>query len=115
MIHLSPNVFAVVSPADRQKVTRWLREALKSSDPAIQSSVEQRQISADSPDGYYGYTDRYGYGGYGYYYDNSADKRAVRYENRAEGINAARSLINGIKNGTVEIRRKMTEKYQVEF
>lgn len=82
---------------------------------AIQSSVEQRQISADSPDGYYGYTDRYGYGGYGYYYDNSADKRAVRYENRAEGINAARSLINGIKNGTVEIRRKMTEKYQVEF
>ncbi len=95
-----------------QKVSYDLRGAAAAlQGAAIQSSVEQRQISSDSPSGYYGYSDRYG----SYYYDNSAEKRAARYENRAEGINAARDIINGIKNGTVEIRRKMTEKYQVEF
>ena len=84
----------------------------------IKSGVEQKQISASNPNGVYGYTSRYGYG-YGrrgfYYHDNSAQKRAARYSTRAEGINAARGIIGGIKNGTVEIRRKMTDRYQVEF
>ncbi|MBN2296504.1 MAG: hypothetical protein JXM70_29015 [Pirellulales bacterium] len=91
----------------------------------IKSGVEQAQIDATNPSGVNVYGNRYGgrYGwNYGYgggfavtYNDNSAEKRAARYSTRAEGVNAARDIIEGIRNGTVEIRRKMTERYKVEF
>lgn len=91
----------------------------------IKSAVEQKQIESTNPSGVnvyggsYGgrYGRRYGYGGgFAYTYnDNRAQKRAARYSTRAEGINAARDTIEGIRNGTVEIRRKMTDRYKVEF
>lgn len=109
-----------------QKVSYDLRGAANAlQGMGIKSAVEQKQIDSTNPSGVsaYGarYGGRYGYargygGGFGFTVnDNRAQKRAARYETRAEGINAARDIINGIKNGTVEIRRQMTDRYKVEF
>ena len=105
-----------------QKVNYDLRNAAYAlRGMGIKSGVEQTQIEASNPSGVTAYGGRYG-GRYGYgggfavvYNDNSAEKRAARYSTRAEGVNAARDIIEGIKNGTVEIRRKMADKYKVEF
>ena len=105
-----------------QKVSYDLRGAADAlQGMGIKSAVQQRQIESTNPSGVsaYGarYGGRYGYrGGFGFtYHDNRAQKRAARYATRAEGVNAARDIIAGIKKGTVEIRRRMTDRYQVEF
>ena len=48
VIRLSRDTFAVVTPADRQKVTRWLRKALKRTEPAISPFLKKRTAVADS-------------------------------------------------------------------
>jgi hypothetical protein len=99
-----------------QKVSYDLRGAASAlQDMGIQSAVEQREIESSNPSGVNAYSDRYGYARGVTYNDNSAQKRAARYSTRAEGVNAARDIVEGIKNGTVEIRRKMTNRYKVEF
>ena len=41
--------------------------------------------------------------------------RAIRYEERAKRTTSASDIMTNIKNETVAIRRKMTERYQIEF
>jgi len=77
--------------------------------------------------GGYGPVARYGayggyrvYGGYAgsasYYFRNvEAEKRAVRKQERAKGATSARHIFKQMDQQTAVIRRKMTEKYQIEF
>jgi hypothetical protein len=89
----------------------------------IQSGVRQAQIvSAGAGDASYG---RYGmYGGYAAVnsYDRTSDARAaeserrvVRAEEKADAATNIQQLRAGIVSATADIRRKMTQKYQVEF
>ncbi len=90
----------------------------------IQSGVRQAQITS-SDVGNAG-SGRYGmYGGYGAAinsYDRTADARAteadrrvVRAEEKADMATNVQQLRAGIVSATADIRRKMTQKYQVEF
>lgn len=89
----------------------------------IQAGVRKSYVQSESPDVYtYGYRGGW-YGGYGY--ARPAPYADLRYEGaqrriiRKEEYGAARATEQEIKGdiiaATSEIRRKMTEKYQVEF
>ncbi|MFV2069968.1 MAG: hypothetical protein ACC645_23625, partial [Pirellulales bacterium] len=77
--------------------------------------------------GGYGPAARYGayggyrvYGGYGgttsaYFRNIQAERRAVRKEERAKGALEARGIFKQMDQESAQIRRKMTEKYQIEF
>jgi hypothetical protein len=44
-----------------------------------------------------------------------AQRRAIRAQERAKGSTDARSLMREIEDKTSEVRRQMTERYQIEF
>jgi hypothetical protein len=88
----------------------------------IQSGVRQAQITGGGGDdyGYGGY--RYGaYGGYGGYdaYGEvkavGAERRVVRAEEKSIMATDVQQLRQAIIAATTDIRRKMTQKYQIEF
>ena len=92
----------------------------------IQSNVRQKQIISSSAG--YGYTasyrhGRYGsYGGYGVAYNPAAEmkgiaaeRRVVRAEEKAVAATDVQQLRQAVISATTDIRRKMTQKYQVEF
>ncbi len=96
----------------------------------IQSNVRESQIISSSAGyGYAGYRyGRYGtYGGYGGgavvpVYDPraeargiQAERRVVRAEEKGEAATDIQALRAQIVAATADIRRKMTQKYQVEF
>jgi hypothetical protein len=59
-----------------------------------------------------------GYGAYGYHEDLRAMQEArtqIRTEERVNTAASGRDIMQQIDQATVDIRRKMTEKYQVEF
>ncbi|OHB78342.1 MAG: hypothetical protein A2W31_09275 [Planctomycetes bacterium RBG_16_64_10] len=58
-----------------------------------------------------------GYSGYAEAYFNDVDgqRRAIRAEERAKGAASARDVMKEITLATNQIRRKMTERYKVEF
>lgn len=66
--------------------------------------------------GFYGGTNRYGYGA-GYYNPNSTDTydRAVDAQARAQGMSNYRDSLLKIDAATAEMRRIMTERYQIQF
>ncbi len=87
----------------------------------IQSGVRQAEINSSGAS--YG---RYGmYGGYGAginSYDRTADARAtdadrrvVRAEEKADAATNVQQIRANVVSATADIRRKMTQKYQVEF
>ncbi len=87
----------------------------------IQSGVRQAEINSSGAS--YG---RYGmYGGYGAginSYDRTADARAtdadrrvVRAEEKADAATNIQQIRANVVSATADIRRKMTQKYQVEF
>jgi hypothetical protein len=108
-------------------VARQLRDAAGSvRGMGIRSGVREQQITSSGTG--YGYVGgyRYGaYGGYGYgrtVYSPRAEARGVSQERRVarseETGNMAMNvhqIRDGIIAATAEIRRKMTQKYQVEF
>ena len=66
----------------------------------------------------------YRYGRYGSYWggawgaernDQQGERRAIRAEERAKGATSSRQIMQDIENATADIRRTMTERYQVEF
>ncbi|MFV1965681.1 MAG: hypothetical protein ACC628_09685 [Pirellulaceae bacterium] len=96
---------------------------------------EVANLSTAQP-GYSGYSyggQRYGrygaYGGYGFYgqynslgyalNENLQRQQSVRTQIRAQekytGTSSARTIMNQMKEATLATRRKMTEKYQIEF
>jgi hypothetical protein len=89
----------------------------------IQSGVRQAEINSSDAGAAYG---RYGaWGGYGAAvsaYDRTADargieseRRVVRAEEKADAATNIQQLRAAVIDATASIRRKMTEKYQVEF
>lgn len=92
----------------------------------IQSGVRQAEIiSSDAGTGYAAYG-RYGvYGGYGGVvttYDPAAeakgiaeDRRVVRAEEKADMATNVHQIRASVIDATADLRRKMTQKYQVEF
>ena len=65
---------------------------------------------------YFGYVDRYGYYA-GYYNPNSADTydRAVDAQARAVGMQNYRESLKQIDSATAQVRRLITERYQIQF
>ena len=112
-------------------VANTLRQATGSvKNMGIQSGVRQAQIISSSAG--YGYVDynvgRYGaYGGYGASgtittYDPVAEargiyaeRRVVKAEEKATMATDVQTLRQNLIAATTDIRRKMTQKYQVEF
>jgi len=75
----------------------------------IQSGSEQAQVYQ---------TGGYRYGRFGYYggVDNvGGERRAIRYEERAKGATSAIDIMTNLENETAAIRRKMTDRYRIEF
>lgn len=71
---------------------------------------------------------RYGgyYGDYGYDWGSGGDmyaeiknvgaqRRAVRAQERATGASSAVAIMTGVEQATAQIRRRMTERYEIEF
>jgi hypothetical protein len=100
----------------------------------VQGGLAQRQVSLSSDYYNYGYNDGGygygrvgywgGYGGYGTYalYDpyidlryEAAQRRVIRSQVRASTANATEDVRQDLIAATHGIRRKMTERYQVEF
>jgi hypothetical protein len=92
----------------------------------IRSSVRESQITSSSAG--YGYVGGYRYGAYGGYggvrsvYSPRAeargiasDRRIVRSEERGNMATNVHQIRDAMIAATSDIRRKMTEKYQVEF
>jgi len=89
----------------------------------IKSGVRQTQITGGGGNYGYGYGG-YRYGAYGAYggYDPygeakavGAQRRVVRAEEKAIAATDVQQLRQAMISATADIRRKMTEKYQVEF
>jgi hypothetical protein len=115
-----------------QQTASHLRDATASIQGiGIRSAARQAQIvpEANVTASYSGFGPmaRYGafggyrvFGGYGGYAeatfrDVSADRRTVRTEERSRGASEARQIMQQIENEMADMRRKMTEKYQIEF
>jgi hypothetical protein len=105
-------------------VANTLRQATGSvKTMGIKSGVRQAQITgADVSGGYYGYGYggyRYGaYGGYGPRGEVRAvgsERRVVRAEEKAVAATDVQQLRQAMIAATTDIRRKMTQKYQIEF
>ena len=92
----------------------------------IQSSVRESQITSSSAG--YGYVGGYRYGAYGGYggvhsvYSPraeargiAADRRVVRSEERGSMATSVHQIRDAIIAATADVRRRMTQKYQVEF
>ncbi len=102
-------------------VSNTLRQATGSiKTMGIQSGVRQAQTGGDG--GYYGGGYRYGaYGGYGSFdlYGDvkavDAQRRVVRAEEKATAATNIQALRQNLIDQTNAMRRKMTEKYQIEF
>jgi hypothetical protein len=63
-----------------------------------------------------GYSGRYGsYGGYSGYRGANSQRLAVQAEERAAGATSALGTFSQIEGATTDIRRKMTERYKIEF
>lgn len=84
----------------------------------IASSAAEKQIYNAAPDVYYQNT----YFGTNYYYDYSSasrqissQRRAVRAQYKAQGYGQVTSIRQSIEQDAAETRRKMTERYQIEF
>jgi hypothetical protein len=92
-------------------VASQLRAAAGSARTAgIQSGLQQAQITGGWVDDGYGY-------GYGYRtgWDVQADRRVVRAEQKASGVTDVYAIRGQIIAATTDIRRKMTQRYQIEF
>lgn len=73
--------------------------------------------SAERSSAIYG-GDSYYYGYDGFYYsdsDNDAQRRQVRAEEKAAGARSAREIATQIADESTAMRRKMTEKYKLQF
>jgi hypothetical protein len=94
----------------------------------IQTNVRETQTTGGGVHGAdYGYNNGYEYGGYrygaygGYAGDRAnlkavgAQRRVVRAEEEAAAATDAQQLRQAMISATADIRRKMTQKYQVEF
>ncbi len=92
----------------------YVAAQLRASSDAIKGiGISSGARSAQINGGRYG---AYGaYGGYADYRDNDNQRLAVRAEERAKGATSALGKFRGIEGATVDIRRKMTERYQIEF
>lgn len=105
-----------------QAVVNALRNASASiKGIGIKTNAETASIYQQGPSFYGGQT-RFGYYGYSYGTGMSldvtnvgAERRAVTQQNRAEGFSSALSIFRGIDDMTSQVRREMTEKYQVQF
>ena len=94
----------------------------------IQSGVRQAEVTSGSVDGGdYGYGGGYRYGAYGAY-NGGADiygmgtvkavgeqRRVIRAEEKATAATDIQQVRQNIIAATADIRRKMTQKYQMEF
>ena len=68
--------------------------------------------------GYYGSYDSWGYGGVSGYYDANSTtdlQRVTGAQARGQGFGSFRNTMTAIDNLTAEVRRAMTDKYQVQF
>ena len=92
----------------------------------IQSNVRQKQIISSSAG--YGYVSSYRHGRYGSYGGYGvannpvaeakgiyAERRVVRAEEKASMATDVQQIRQDVISATTDIRRKMTQKYQVEF
>jgi hypothetical protein len=115
-----------------QNVVQDLRQAVGAIQGiGIQSAAREKQIYQtyryNAQYESYGPVARYGaYGGYRLYggttgyveYESrnvGAERRAVRYEEKAKGANDARAMFAQIDKDTSAIRIKMTDKYKIQF
>jgi hypothetical protein len=111
-------------------VANQLRQAsLAVKTMGIQSGVRQAQITGSSVGGGSDYVDSYGYryGAYGVYNGGAdvygmgtvkevgAQRRVVRAEEKAGMATDVQKIRQDIIAATTDIRRKMTQKYQMEF
>lgn len=78
----------------------------------------------DNYDGGYYHGDNYYYGANGYMRGNAVQsglrqqqniRTQVNVEEKAMGVSAAKAIVSELENATRELRRQMTEKYNVEF
>jgi hypothetical protein len=60
--------------------------------------------------GYRGY-----YGNYSYYYDNSKARNAATSIDRQQGANDARAVLEEIAKQSSELRKQMSQKYNINF
>jgi hypothetical protein len=109
-------------------VARQLRNAsLAVRGMGIRSAVRQSQITSADGAGY-GYAGGYRYGRYGWYgggvvaYSPRAEVRAVgqerrkvRYQERGAMAGNVHMIRDEVIQATTDVRRSMTQRYQVEF
>jgi hypothetical protein len=83
----------------------------------INSAARTAQIYQTTTTDYNSYAGLWA-GGYSYYSewnDASAERRAVRAQERAAGAISTREIFRDIENETAKVRQAMTQKYQVAF
>jgi hypothetical protein len=103
-------------------VARSLRQASSAvRTMGIRGGVRQAQITSSG--GYYDYGGGYRYGAYGTYGNGAmaemkgvdSERRVVRAEEKGEMAANVNEIRDAVIAATSDIRRKMTQKYQVEF
>lgn len=101
---------------------KWVADQLRNASAAvkgigIQSWARQRQIygSSASVSGWRGSAYAWTDASRGREYGTERERRAVRSEEKAAGATSAQEIMRNVDSETAGIRRKMTEKYEVEF
>jgi hypothetical protein len=102
----------------------FVADALRAGYTAIRTSSARsrvRQLNTDVPthsygyQGVYGYTYRTGYSTIADHREYWQDRTRVRSEERVISAQSARDIMAQVDDATAEIRRKMTQKYQINF
>jgi hypothetical protein len=93
-----------------QSVSNQFRDISTGLRGAELSKTRDATSYQNSAYGYRGY-----YGNYGYYYDNSKARNAATAIDRQQGANDARAVLEEIAKQSSELRKQMSQKYNINF